>query len=286
MNKLRIAICAIVMLMAFFINAEAKNNEKSFVDETFSENLKSTKITPVMDTFINTNENLIYCSTFQMAWNELCNKYAMGTLEIKDAPDYVEKLNELYKQKPLLDEDSYLAMSGTGAENILDKINKAVKKKFGHLNKDELPPKFNFPVGFLDIVAFAYLYKNLEFEIPFDITKPIYMNCQNKIFKAETFGFNLNRNLEKKLDKQFKLLYYKETTTENNFHSAEVVIKLISKSTTDEIIISTVQSGQTMKETYERINNVINLPEKDSVDVILLQIPKINFNIRHHTCPK
>ena len=281
MKKLIIIIAVLFISSALGLNAEAQTNEvKSFVNEIDSEALKSTKITPVLDTPIRTNENLIYCSTFQIAWNELCNKHAMGTLEIEKAPNYVKKLNELYKQQPLLSEDSYLAMAGTGAENIVDKINEAVGKKFGHLNKDELPPKLNFNLLPKDIVAFAYLYKNLEFEKPFNITKPIYMKCQNKIFKAAAYGYDLNDVHDEEFGKQFEVLYHKPKL-KNDYTSIEVVLKLISKNTTEEIIISTLPAGKTIKDTYDCINKAINSYKKERYIISLLQIPKMNFNILH-----
>lgn len=275
-----------VMLLAFFIllilnpNIEAKSNEqKSFVDEINSKSLKSTRITPVMDTNIITGENLIFCSTFQMAWNELCNKYAMDTLEIEKAPEYAEKLNVLYKQQPLLNEDSYLAMSGKAEDDILNKINEAVRKKIRHLNKDELLPKFSFPLKPRDIVVFSYLYKNIEFEKPFDITKPVSMLYKHKIFHADTFGFDENSK-EDYFAKQFRLLYYKKRN-QNNSEPNEIVISLTSKSVADEIIISTLPAGKTIKESYDNIVKAINSNTNFIPRVAELRIPKLDFNILH-----
>jgi len=278
MKQITVMLTAFLMLLMFNPNVEAKDNEKkSFVDEATSESLKSTKITPVMDTKINTGENLIFCSTFQMAWNELCNKYALGTLEIEKAPDYVEKLNVLYKQPPLLSEEFYLAMSGKAKDDILNKINEAVKKKLGHLNKDELPPKFSFPLKPRDIVVFSYLYKNIEFEKPFDVTKPLPMLYKHKVFRADTFGFDENSK-EDYFAKQFRLLYYKKRT-KNNSEPNEIVISLISKSVADEIIISTLPAGKTIKESYDNIVKAINSNLNSIPRVAELQIPKLDFNI-------
>lgn len=270
---MKTSLLALLILLIFCLNVEAKDNEtKSFVDEVSLETLKCTKITPVLDSPINTDENLVYCSTFQMVWNDLCNKYAMGTLEIEKAPDYVENLNALYKQQPLLSEDSYLAMSGTGKEKILDKINEAVNKKFGHFYKDELPPKFNFPVGPKDIVAFAYLYKSLEFGMPFNITDPLYMIHRNKIFKINTFGFY--NYLGEKFNNQLKVLYH--TTNKNK---KLLIIKLIGKSS-EEVIISTLPIANSLRDTYNDIIKVIDSnKEFQYAEVKNLCIPKINFNI-------
>ncbi len=262
------------------MNADAKNNTiKSFSDEVDSETLKSTKLTPVLDTPINTDENLIFCSTFQTAWNELCNKYIKGTLEIEEAPDYVEKLNALYKQQPQLSDDSYLAMSGTGKEKILDKINEAVIKKFGPLNNGELLPKLKFHLKQKDVILFAYLFKNIEFKTPFEITFHGGMFRNNKVFYYETFGFKSDYcgTNDHDYSDQFSVLYYKDAK------KIETIIKLIYKSVNEEIIISTIPTGSTLEESYnlivKTINSNINIQQPK---VCNLSIPKLNFNIIHN----
>jgi len=275
MKKLNITISALLILLILYMNADAKNNtSKSFADEVDLKTLKSTKITPVLDSPINTDENLIYCSTFQMAWNELCNKYAKGTLEIEKAPDYVEKLNALYKQLTPINENSYLAISGTGKDKILDKINKAVRKKFGYLRREELPPKFSLPLKPKDVIAFACLYKNIEFEKPFVITDPVYTIYHNKIIKYNTFGFYDYLGAEFK--NQFKVLYY-QVKKYPDFEN--IIINFFDKSS-EEVLISTMPVANTLKNTYNDIVKVIDSNKGfKSIEVENICIPRINFNV-------
>ena len=279
-TKTILALSFIIILNMFGIAYCQKDNNLShpvFVKEIESTELKATKITPVIDETINTNENLIFCSTFQMAWNEFCYKYAEGILEINNGPNFVKKLNDLYKQEPLLDEKSYLIMAGFGKEDILTKINEAVKKKFGYLKKDELPPKFAFLVRPNDIVSFAYLYKDLEFAEIFDDSQPILLKNNNQICYVEAFGASEN----KKLLKQVNVEYFNDDTSEVNKPKG-VIISLKTKSETDEIIISTIPVSNNLYESYKSIQDVIShnlLSPNFSFNSI--HIPKLNFNILH-----
>ena len=290
MKKISGILLMIVILLICARTVEAGEMQvKPLLDEVSSENLKNTKFTPVLGAAINTNENLIYCSTFQMAWNQLCDKYANGTLEIENAPDYVEKLNALYKQAPLISDNSILSIAGTGKKEILSKINRAVDKKFRRLNKSEQPPKFNFTLSSNEIVILSYLYKNIKFGTPFERISPLGMGSEGMYegqwTPVETFGFDRNGfdNSKNKRDysNQFSVLYYKDI--KKGRRPSEAIIKLTDKSMSDEIIISSRTPGSTLEESYNDIINTINLNVNNEKPVIgSIRIPKLNFNIIHN----
>jgi len=290
MNLIKKTLLTILAVTMIYGNAHGKDlgskQKKSFVNEISSGVLKATRITPVMDAEITTGENLIFCSTFQMAWNELCSKYAKGTLEIENAPAYVEKLNQLSDQPPLLDKESYIAMSGFGGEGIIDKVNETVNKKFGHLNQDELPPKFNDCLGSNEIFVFSYLYKNLEFKEEFDKLPPILMCNNNKVFYAEAFGLNGGHIKNDKPDadkrrEQFRIIYHNDYGTVEVDRPKGIILSLVTKSSSDEIIISTVPIAGTLTNSFNNIKKIIDKNSHNQIFVSILKIPKINFNILH-----
>ena len=290
MNLIKKTLLTILAVTMIYGNAHGKDvgskQKKSFVNEISSGELKATRITPVMDAEISTGENLIFCSTFQMAWNELCSKYAEGTLEIENAPAYVEKLNQLSDQPPLLDKESYIAMSGFGGEGIIDKVNETVNKKFGHLNQDELPPKFNYRLGSNEIFVFSYLYKNLEFKEEFDKLPPMLMCNNNKVFYAEAFGLDRGyiKNHKPDTDKrreQFNLLYHNDYGTVEVDRPKGIILSLVTGSNSDEIILSTVPVSGTLTNSFNIIKKIINKNTDKKILTEILRIPKINFNILH-----
>jgi len=60
----------------------------------FKSNYKNTIFTPVLDCDIVKGKNIIYCSTFQKAWDEI-TAYEGKTIEVKDNK-IVNALNEKY----------------------------------------------------------------------------------------------------------------------------------------------------------------------------------------------
>lgn len=253
---------------------------KPFLDEVSYENLLKTKFTPVLDAPINTAENIIYCSTFQMAWNQLCDKYASETLEMENAPDYVEKLNSLNKQPVLIDDSSFLAISGAG-KKTLTKISKEANKKFGNLSQSEQPPKLNFSVKPDEIVIMSYLYKNIKFEVPFERTHPFSIPIDKHKFLYETFGYDRcgydNNKDEKDYTGQISVLNYKHDDNLDN----QLIIKLTDKSMSDEIYISTLPISSTLEKSYNSIIDKIKSDafKKSSSCFDTILIPKLNLNI-------
>lgn len=320
----------ILFISIFFSSASNTYAKNIYVKQITSDELQSTKITPILDAAITTNENLIFCSTFQISWNELCNKLKLETLEIENAPYYINQLNALNKEKSLLNDDSYFVLIGIGQKSILNEINNILRNKIGYYNKNDLKQKLNFNQESNDIVAFSFFNKNIEFERPFFLQESSPMLFKDKAYNISRFGFNnsyyrskhldeyiknrLNNNADnlsksnlknipkhlskkefkfinnvKKLENvnqskydsfyyQFYLLYYRSKDVYKE--PADVIIKLLSKSCTDEIIISTLPVGKTLQESYDNIINAINTENhRDTSSVCSITIPKLNFNI-------
>lgn len=161
------------------------NIQNSFVD---SSKLMTTKITPVLNTKINTCENLIYCSTFQMAWNGICNDIFNGeTVEIENAPDYLKTLNLLIDEPTNVSEDSYIKMAGFSKDGITEKFIKAVNDKFKiKIILPQIEKSSNNA-----ILSFGFLLKNLLFEHEFERPpEPLYFQSGNMSIRMEHEMYN------------------------------------------------------------------------------------------------
>jgi len=150
-----------------------------------STQLKATRFTPILDTIITTGENLIYCSTFQLAWNKFCLDILNGkTTEIKNAPDYVKILNTMINEPANVPEDSYVAMAGYGKDGIVDKINNELKRKL------TIYPIIKNKLSQMSVILFSCFYKNIIFEYEFEKNDivPHYFYFGNDSVSVETFG--------------------------------------------------------------------------------------------------
>ncbi len=135
-------------------------------------NLNGTRVTPYLDTEIRPGTNLLWCGTFQLAWNEAC-ALAGGDLQLAGLqPDSLVQspmaaaLNRHAFTKDCLDETSYVALAGLVRDNIHDKIVHAVKDKFGFAPR--LVPDKDLTPRPQDFVAYACLWKKLSFPVPFE----------------------------------------------------------------------------------------------------------------------
>lgn len=235
-----------------------------------STSLKSTVISPHMEVKLEKDKNMVYCSTFQLAWNELKENIIKEDIKLNGEQAVTEALNKsLSKKKDLSDKD-YIAKVGFKKDNILEAINKEMNAKFSN--------KFGKVTENLqredDIFAYAFLYKNLEFEKEFEALKePLKFNDKDNI---KAFGIKEVKYDEKidELIKQVDILDYKS--------DEDFIIRLNSKVLKDEIILANIEPKEDMlsliKDIDSRIknDNIEKLKERDS-----LVIPCIDFDIKH-----
>ncbi len=230
-----------------------------------------TTVAAHMEEAIKQGENLLFCSTFQLAWNELKYRVVGEHIRLTGDPLMAKFLNKRTAIKEDLSEDCHVAMAGFGNEGIVKKIRKALEDKFG----DDAPEG---PVGIADdkILAYAYLCKNLRFDEEFEGLKaPVVFHSKDRNTKVQAFGIEkYSYGKHKELGKQVEILEYKD--------DSEFIIRLKSVSPEDEIILAKVKPGDTLLATIEEVLARVEqgrawpLSKGDT-----LQVPKFDFDIEH-----
>ena len=129
--------------------------------------LKHTVITPHLAREIRPGQNVIWCASFQLAWNELVD-FAGGKLEVQGPPlKMVEQLNRRIVTKDHLAEADVVAMAGMAGDDRVAEIRRRIKTKFGDRARPRLLDMLE-GLGPNDVFMYAYLLKELPFEHPFD----------------------------------------------------------------------------------------------------------------------
>lgn len=229
-----------------------------------AKNLNKTIVTSHMEEKIGGGKNLLYCSTFQLAWNELSENIIKGKINLQGNPQMAQILNKKSVDKKSLSEESYLAMSGYGKDKIIDKINQALKNKFGDNAwkvEEELSPEA--------IISYAFLYKALAFEKPFEKVKEPFDFGGTKV---KAFGLVTKAEDSEEVAKQVEIFDYK--------NKDDFIIRIASKSQKDEIIFAKVKPGENLSKTYTSVQNRMKSsdPEKMKESNKLI-IPQFNFDI-------
>lgn len=232
-----------------------------------SKNLKATSITFNSEEKIVDGKNLVFCPTFQMAWDSLSGLVG-EKIALSGDPEPVDILNKGYSMANSLSPDSYYTKAGYG-QNTVDTINKELKERFSE------PPSLNLNLQPSDMIAYAYLFKTLSFAKAFDVMKePLKFNGkENGAVKA--FGINAFSPKFEELKKQIKLYSFS--------NNDDFIVKLLGQSEKDEIILAKVPKEETLYKTYTTVMNRINGSKPDYFDPRdNLTIPVLNFNVGHN----
>jgi len=244
-----------------------------------SQALPNTKIPSHMEENIVPGKNLIYCATFQLAWNELRDNIIKEDVRLTDEPLMVQVLNKKKVTSDDISEDCYVAMAGFGRDRILERINEALQLKF----QDQAPTVEEYLESEW-IFAYAFLLKELMFETSFESLKePLRFESGAIAADVKAFGideFQPNNERHVQLAKQVSVvpvIYRKPEFITRGF-----IVSLTSRTPNDEIVLARVEPRQTLLETVRSVQETlesrspVSLGRDDT-----LHIPKFNFDITH-----
>jgi len=238
-----------------------------------SKNLKETIITPYLEHDIDEGKNLVFCSTFQLAWNELKDDIVKENIQLQDNPPIVKHLNASVITKEDISEDSYVAMAGFAKDDIIKKINNVLRTKF-----PDVAPKVE--EGYFtekDIFVYAFLFKNLQFKYRFESLKePIAFNSHYKKINVKAFGIEeYSEKKHKDMGKQVDIFSFEDRS---NF-----IVRLTSDNfKNDEVVLAKIKPEKTLLKTIKTVENHIENSESYKLHKeSSLQIPKFNFDIKH-----
>jgi len=230
---------------------------------------KSTTIAPHLESRIESGRNIIYCATFQIAWNKLQNDIIKEPIKLDGAEEDVAELNKQPLNEKDIDCNSYVAMAGPITAEFVNQINDELKRKFGpsSLTVDVQPCPYS-------IMSLCYMLKKLVFTEKFDILKkPIEFTFSGK--KAEVSSFSIDKDRKgsfDRLSKQIEILYYK--------NDDDFAIKLKTNSPKEELILAKTAPSTTLRGLIERVNESVLKNEKIQEDDYLA-VPYVNFDLDH-----
>jgi hypothetical protein len=245
-----------------------------------AQGMKATCVSPHLEAEIAKGTNLIWCGTFQLCWNEACDLTG-GDLRLTNAlrhfglrppsPDdpMVTALNEHAFTKESIDEASYVALADFVTNAIHDRIERAIKEKFHGSFKPRFVPDRRLTPRPQDFVAYACLYKNLSFPVPFERLEDEF-RFENVPVRA--FGIGSTKVAHDNMYPQMRILDYRGTD--------DFVIELKTRSEDDRLILAKVQPqrklGETVAAVRERV--VRGKPEPTLTNDVLI-VPRMNFEL-------
>ena len=265
------------------------------LDKT-ADQLRDTDFTVYLDHPIFQGKNLIWCATMPLTWNELLD-LAGGEIHIAEGdPPWVTELNKRTVTKADLDDSSYVALGGL-TPGILDSIPKALAAKFqGQASPELLGQIPNLPLN--SAVAYSYLFKDLEFEHPFqELDHGLYFQqtLRDTVLRDEedprserVFGFGSGRSTaQAKVAGQVRIHDYR--------NSNDFVIEIATRSRSDRLLLAKIHPLSTLAETIKSVRTRADSSQgKTPENATRMEVPILDFRLvkdykelleKHVKCP-
>ncbi len=229
--------------------------------------LENTLFTPYLIRRLLPDKNMLYASSFQVAWNKFSDEVARQTISLTGNPIMMQMLNRRSTGSQDLSEDSYLAMAGTKEDEVSERVLQHLSDKFNETPGISLELKNPH-----DVLLFSFLVKDIKFAEELErLEKPIMFNGSSPVKGFGIKEFVLDESHIRAAE-QVEVIYYNSND--------DFVIRLRSNNQNDEIFLAKIPPLKTLAATVNYIATQVNinrpqgLKEKDT-----LQIPVIDFDI-------
>ncbi|MDR0645694.1 MAG: tetratricopeptide repeat protein, partial [Elusimicrobiota bacterium] len=218
--------------------------------------------------------NVVYAAAFQMAWDTLIDKIIKDKIQLEGNPPLAKALNLGRIGKKDLSSEAYFADAGSKKDGIEQRVRNGLKQKFNTEPINDISLKNPD-----DILAYAYLYKNLTFNPKFEKNNYFYFMGED----VEAFGINSFNPYDKaqaQMAQNVKINYYRPRSYDEKTNTStrkSFVVTINSKDNNDEIIFALIEKEKDLELAIKKALSLrkenISM-EKDDV----LLIPAIKFD--------
>ena len=129
-------------------------------------NLQQTVVVPTLDSPLLAHKNAIWCSSYQMTWNQLKTDVIKAPIRLANAQDIADRLNRAPQSQSDFPRGSYYAAAGFVKDGIEKTIQREITRRYPAVSV----PSFS-PSKPDDIISFAYLETAVKFRHPYQDTE-------------------------------------------------------------------------------------------------------------------
>ncbi len=270
--------------------------EYSKISVTFSgdsNSLTQTAIVPTLDSPCPKNKNVIWCSSFQLAWNQMKDDVIGEPIKVVGAEKLSACLNAAKQSSADIESRSFYASAGRVKEGIINKIQKDMAAKFS----SHSVPDFNDIYGLTDepngILAYSYLTANVPFEYPYRQVRDKFIFTYSRGIETNIGAFGVWGLLQryKKMREQVEILYFIEDYNEprRDLQMKEFAIDLCKHSKPYQVVAAVIEPKDSLTQSLDYIHNQIanfkknprykNMTVLNYVDVLM--VPEMFWKIDH-----
>jgi len=242
--------------------------------QTNADQLPGTVVTSHLECEITPGKNVLWCATFQIAWNEVYDLFG-GPIQWTGAPEMVSILNKRAVTGRDLDEASYVAVAGKttgGPDDVREKITRELDRKFKGAPSPELRHLLDsVPAGMW--ASYAYSFKELPFQWAF--RRMQYRGLMFAGCEVENFGIWQFLKSEKDEAKQASQVLVYDYRDSDDF-----IVELKTRSKSDRLVLAKIPPGRTLAETIAAVQTRLQQSKPGSMQECTdLLVPVIDFDV-------
>jgi len=251
-----------------------------------SQKLTRTVIVPTLDSPCPPGKNVIWCSSFQLAWNEVKDNVVHAPLQVIGAEEVAARLNATKQSASDLDPKSFYIAGGWIKDGIVGKIKKDMAAKF----PSHVLPDFNdYDAG---ILAYSYLTANVPFKHPFLEIEQGFSFTDSQGIKTETEAFGVwgaYHGRYKRMREQVQILYCR--SDEHPGDVVEYALDLCRHSQPYQVVVAVIEPRNSLAETIDHLRIQIGQYEKSGGykyeegrrlrETDVLRVPEMVLRIDH-----
>ncbi|MHC4648261.1 MAG: hypothetical protein ACYTBJ_22605 [Planctomycetota bacterium] len=245
--------------------------------------LNCTVIVPTVDSAMKEGSNVIWCSSFQIAWNELKDNIVGAPVQVAGAEEIAGRLNSARQSRADVPDGSYYAASGFARDGIVQNIQKEMAGRFPTV------PAPQFEAVMPDhIIAYSYLAANVKFKIPFFENREelLFKNSRGNATAVTSFGIRPEDDYAyRRLRGQVEILFLSHDP--NSYRLEEFGLDLCKFTKPNQIVLARIEPRDTLAETVAALEQKISQFPKEAsfhefgINDVLL-IPNMFWRIMHH----
>jgi hypothetical protein len=249
--------------------------------EINSKDLQQTAVVATLECPLPEHKNVIWCSTFQMAWDKLKRDVIGEPIQIPAAQELADRLNRSEFPTGSIDEKSCYVAAGFVKNGIIEQVQKEMAKRF----PSEPVPTFDEKYRtLLDVIlAYAYLNVAVEFEQP-------YCACPGAFEFRDSMG-------ERTSVAAFRAQAYDRVQVEILYHdfgqspdTAQFVVDLSKRTQPYQVVLARVPQCRTLRDAakavQEKIAEFATRPHYEAQcklqPIDTLTVPDVLYKLTHH----
>ena len=222
--------------------------------------LKQTLIIPTLDCPLPKYQNVIWCSTFQIAWDKLKQDVIGEPVEVLGAEKLADSLNGAKFSTKNIEDESYFATAGLLKDGIIEQIQEEMTQRF----PSEPAPVFDgideLPLE--TIIAYSYLNADIGFEYPFycNTYELDFQDSNGTVSEVTSFCSRSDADSADLVRQQVDVLYYKQG---DQTRETEFAVDLCIHTNPYQVVLACVPQQKNLDMTVAFVEQKISEFKKD-----------------------